>query len=109
MSELGNGRPESAITLLKKSIELDARRVNDYTQLATAYDASGQSGDALKTLNAAFGAGVVHHDEYLRLTNSICTILDLFISRGMPRSDAFDRLCSEENRQKAVPLAISND
>jgi tetratricopeptide (TPR) repeat protein len=109
MSELGNGRPESAITLLKKSIELDARRINDYTQLATAYDASGQSGDALKTLNAAFGEGVVHHDEYLRLTESTCTVLELLISRGMPRSEAVDRLCSEENRQKAVPLAISDD
>ena len=109
VSELGNGRPESAITLLKKSIELDPRRVNDYTQLATAYEANGQSGDALKTLNAAFGAGVVHQDEYLRLTDSTCTILDLFISRGMPRSEAIDRLCSDENRQKAVPLAISDD
>jgi hypothetical protein len=109
VSELNNGRLESAITLLKKSIELDAGRVDDYSQLALAYDANGQTGDALKTLNSSFGAGVANRDEYLRLTDDLCSILDLMTSQGMPRSTAIDRLCSEENRQKAVPLTISDD
>jgi hypothetical protein len=106
VSELNNGRPESAIPLLKKSLELDAERIDDYSQLAVAYEANGQGGDALKTLNSAYGAGVANRDEYLRLTNSLCTMLDYLTSQGMPRSAAIDRLCSDENRLKAVPLAI---
>ena len=108
-NELGNGRPESAITLLKKSIEMDAGQVDYYAQLALAYEANGQTGDALKTLNSSFGAGIANRDEYLKLTNSLCSILDLLTSQGMPRSAAIDRLCSEENRQEAVPLAITDN